>query len=776
MGDEVLVKAEGLHKYFPIRGGLLRRAVGAVRAVDGVDFSIRRGETVGLVGESGCGKTTAGRTILRLTKPTSGNVVYWFPSMTPDESARYRAVPEGVRPLLLTLLSLALIVAGAAFIALGALVAGGLAPGLLSVFGLFNSYPVAVGVYAAIGGVVSILLALALWKMRPWGRTLTSATMGAFFFVNLLGYPAGLVLAVVSIAIIVILSQGQVRTSLTPIPAEVFGIAATAPPALEAGRIDVSRLPGAALQHLRRRMQIVFQDPFSSMNPRMLVKDIVGEALRVHTIARWWCPRCQTSPLMETKSIRLAHMEPSSPAESRAPVAPEVIARVRWGRASVLGLGAATLGAVIFGWMFTGWGLWGLFLLPFFGLVMGGVLPWAIRRGTGEVTTGVVVLSALCAVAFGLLGFMFTTMFTLGSILGPGLAFVLGAPAFLGLPLASPVLGILAHATWVIAMVVSARSLWDEVTARAYAEKSAVGTRVCTICGGPLIWTARPFTPREVRSRVTTLFERVGLNPEHLYRFPHEFSGGQRQRIGIARALALNPDFIVLDEPTSALDVSVQAQILNLLKDLQRELGLTYLFISHHLAVVHHICDRVNVMYVGQIVETAATGELFREPLHPYTKALLSAIPVPDPDTKMQRVILAGDVPSPANPPAGCRFHPRCPVAFDVCGWTPQEVVDGLDLVFRDAQAAGAREPALVERVEIGEEDGFRMAVVPGSAADVAALVRRLASEHGERVRGLKAIAEVAVDGDSVSVRLHEGRVPVLREVRPVHTVACHLY
>jgi oligopeptide/dipeptide ABC transporter ATP-binding protein len=297
----------------------------------------------------------------------------------------------------------------------------------------------------------------------------------------------------------------------------------------------------------------------------------------------------------------------------------------------------------------------------------------------------------------------------------------------------------------------------------------------CPTCGGALVWTERPFTGRERRARVTTLLERVGLNPEHLYRFPHEFSGGQRQRIGVARALALNPDFIVLDEPTSALDVSVQAQILNLLKDLQRELGLTYLFISHHLAVVHHICDRVNVMYVGEIVESAPTGELFREPLHPYTKALLSAIPVPDPDLKIQRVILAGDVPSPANPPQGCRFHPRCPVAFESCGWTPEETVDALDRVFDERQAEGAAEPRLVQEVHV-EEGAFRMVVAPEHAERLRAFVAGVVADRAEGVRGLKAVASVAAQGDGVRVRLHAGFTPTLRTVRPDHTVACHLF
>lgn len=199
---------------------------------------------------------------------------------------------------------------------------------------------------------------------------------------------------------------------------------------------------------------------------------------------------------------------------------------------------------------------------------------------------------------------------------------------------------------------------------------------VADIVGEPLEIHKLVNNKKEKHEKVKELLDSVGLTPEQMHRYPHEFSGGQRQRIGIARALAVDPKIIIADEPVSALDVSIQAQVINIMQELQEKFGLTYLFIAHDLSVVKHISDRVAVMYLGRIVEMTDKHDLYNNPLHPYTQSLMSAIPIPDPTYKKERIILEGDVPSPVNPPSGCRFHPRCPQAMDICSKADPEFKD----------------------------------------------------------------------------------------------------
>jgi oligopeptide transport system ATP-binding protein len=221
---------------------------------------------------------------------------------------------------------------------------------------------------------------------------------------------------------------------------------------------------------------------------------------------------------------------------------------------------------------------------------------------------------------------------------------------------------------------------------------------VGSIVGEPFVIHRVEYDEDRRKRLVQDLMEQVGLNPEHYNRFPHEFSGGQRQRIGVARAIALKPKLIVADEPVSALDVSIQAQIINLLDELQEDLGLTYLFVAHDLGVVRHVSDRVAVMYLGKLMEVASAEELYAKPVHPYTVALLSAIPIPDPraNAQRERIVLEGDVPSPIDPPSGCRFHPRCPRATEVCTRVEPPLVD-----YGNGHLAACHHPVSVDAGEI---------------------------------------------------------------------------
>lgn len=286
---------------------------------------------------------------------------------------------------------------------------------------------------------------------------------------------------------------------------------------------------------------------------------------------------------------------------------------------------------------------------------------------------------------------------------------------------------------------------------------------------------------REIYQRVASMLTQCGLGPEFMNRLPHELSGGQRQRVAIARALVLAPKLVVLDEPTSALDVSVQAQILNLLKQLRSDLDLSFLFISHHLVVVRHMSDKMIVMYAGQVVESGESEAIFTHPLHPYTVALLSAVPIADPNAHRERIILPGEIPNLINPPKGCRFHQRCPSAFELCGWSAKEALAPFTAVLASGRYSEFEHASKITRSCILDELNF-VIVVEGRMSENDCQALRLAVKREAVSLGVKALmavdeirTEAVEKGTKIAVRLHDYVNPRLIDVEG-HAVACHLY
>ncbi|MEM4058802.1 MAG: ABC transporter ATP-binding protein [Thermoplasmata archaeon] len=287
------------------------------------------------------------------------------------------------------------------------------------------------------------------------------------------------------------------------------------------------------------------------------------------------------------------------------------------------------------------------------------------------------------------------------------------------------------------------------------------------------------FKKEEAYNIAKNLLIEVGLSEDFMNRYPHQLSGGQRQRVAVARALALNPKFIVLDEPTSALDVSVQAQVLNILRDLKEKHNLTMLFISHHMMVIRHISDRIFVMYLGKIVEIAETEDLFSNPLHPYSMALLSAVPIPDPKIKRSRIILEGDVPSPINPPKGCRFHTRCRFAFEKCGWTAEELVESMSLILDSTRNQELLNYPILKDVEVFDDNSFKVNFVEPlkeEQLDTIKLVIDKEKKAGS-IRAIFGIESVKLDNGSLEVELYKNIIePPLIEDKKGHFVSCWLY
>jgi len=295
---------------------------------------------------------------------------------------------------------------------------------------------------------------------------------------------------------------------------------------------------------------------------------------------------------------------------------------------------------------------------------------------------------------------------------------------------------------------------------------------VYEIVSEPLIVNKIAHDPEEIAALVTRSLEDAGLRPaqEFVFRFPHELSGGQRQRVSIAAALALEPDFIVADEPVSMLDVSIRTEILQLMTDLREKRGLTYLFITHDLGLAWILADRIAVMYLGKIVEEGTADQVISHPKHPYTQALISVVPSPDPRHLAKRTILKGERPDAVNIPTGCRFHPRCPLAFDKCGWSAAEIAEELNSL-----SAGGLLPGFTA-IQPLDPATVALGIAPGAAPDAAAAtLRRVVSENRDSRPALKGIADVRQSADAVHVTLHEWSEPPLIEIEPGNTVACHL-
>ena len=291
-------------------------------------------------------------------------------------------------------------------------------------------------------------------------------------------------------------------------------------------------------------------------------------------------------------------------------------------------------------------------------------------------------------------------------------------------------------------------------------------------------------TREQVDDKAMSLIMEIGLSEDHLYRFPHEFSGGQRQRLVIARAISIEPKLLILDEPTSALDVSVQAQILNILKELQKSHNMTYIFISHHLSVIRMMSDKVGVMYLGKMVELTETEALFTDMLHPYTKALMSAIPIPEPNMKRERIVLEGEIPSPANPPKGCYFHSRCQVAMRNCGWSPRDMGEPLRLMidpYRNPEVHAL--PTFSEILSDEGENLLELVIDPDSKYEMEEVIRTLkvlVEKEASKPKGVRfsAITEI-VPGDepnNILLKMLEHSAPKLKEVRKGHFVSCLIY